>query len=357
LTPAAAHAPLALVAPDSFKGTFDAPDVARALAAGLQRAGFATDSCPAADGGEGTVDVIMAAVGGQVRVAPAHDPLGRPIDATFTLLGDGRTAVVETAAASGLSLLRSRERDPLRTTTFGTGELICAALLAGAHTVLVGVGGSATVDGGAGALHALAEHRALVERARLVVLCDVQTPWERCVEVYGPQKGATPAAVEQLRARLDTYARFLPRDPRGVPGAGAAGGLSGALWAMYDARLEPGAAHVLDTIGFDARLAAADVVVVGEGRIDSQSAEGKLIREIAARARRHGVPAHAVVGRRELDEEGRRALGLDSITEATTLPEIADAGELLGRRLRESAARSPQPSSRAAGPLPEEYRG
>jgi glycerate kinase len=226
--------------------------------------------------------------------------------------------------------------------TYGTGELICAALCAGAETVLVGVGGSATVDGGAGALLALAEHRGLLAGARLVVLCDVRTPWERCAAVYGPQKGATPAIVEQLDVRLDALARELPRDPRGVSGTGAAGGLAGALWATYDARLEPGAARVLEAIGFDARLAAADVVVCGEGRIDKQSGEGKLVGEIASRARRHRIPAHAVVGRRELDEPGRRALGLDSISEATTLDELVMAGARLGRRLLHRAPQSDQ---------------
>ena len=347
----------ALVAPDSFKGTFGAPAVARALAIGLECAGFATDRCPAADGGEGTMDAITAALGGDVIGAAAHDPLGRPIEAAFALLSDGRTAVVEAAAASGLGLVGGRERDPRLTTTYGTGELICAALRAGAETVLVGVGGSATVDGGAGALHALAEHRSLVAAAQLVVLCDVHTPWERCAEVYGPQKGATPAIVEQLTARLDACARMLPRDPRGVPGSGAAGGLSGALWAAYDARLEPGAARVLDAIGFDARLAAADVVVSGEGRIDSQSAEGKLVGEIASRARRHGKPVHAVVGRRALDEPGRCSLGLDSITEATTLDELDEAGERLGHRLRRPGPGSAQTDSCGAYALRERYSG
>ena len=311
--------PRVLVAPDSFKGTFAAPEVADAIARGLERAGLAADRCPVADGGEGMLDAIVAASGGTVVAAPAHDPLGRPLEGRFALLGDDRTALVETATASGLALLTKDQRDPWEASTFGTGELIAAALDAGALAAL-----SSRGDGLGG--------------ARVVVLCDVRTPWERCAEVYGPQKGADAAMVQRLAARLDAQASALPRDPRGVAGTGAAGGLAGALWAVYDAVLEPGAARVLDAVGFDARLVGAAAVVCGEGRIDSQSGEGKVVGEISARAARvgagrAGVPVHALVGRRELNEDGRRALGLASIAEATTLAELEVAGEALGRSL------------------------
>ncbi|HEV7771771.1 MAG TPA: glycerate kinase [Conexibacter sp.] len=327
-----------LVAPDSFKGTFAAPDVADAIARGLERAGLAADRCPVADGGEGTLDAIVAASGGTVVAAPAHDPLGRPLEGRFALLGDRGTALVEAATASGLALLTEDERDPWEASTFGTGELICAALDAGAREVLVAVGGSATVDGGAGALAALSARGDELAGTRVIVLCDVRTPWERCAEVYGPQKGADAATMTRLAARLDAQAAALPRDPRGVAGTGAAGGLSGALWAVYDAALEPGAARVLDTVGFDARLAGVVAVTCGEGRIDVQSGEGKIVGEISARAARAGagragIPVHALVGRRALDEDGRRALGLASITEVTTLAELEAAGEALGRAL------------------------
>ncbi len=325
--------PRVLVAPDSFKGTFSAPEVADAIARGIERSGLAADRCPVADGGEGTLDAIVAASGGTVVAAPAHDPLGRPLEGRFALLGDGRTALVETATASGLALLAEAERDPWVASTFGTGELIAAALAAGAREVLVAVGGSATVDGGAGALAALAQHGDGLGGARIVVLCDVHTTWERCAEVYGPQKGADAAMVTRLAARLEEQADALPRDPRGVPSTGAAGGLSGALWAAHDAALEPGAARVLDTVGFDARLAGAAAVVCGEGRIDFQSGEGKIVGEISMRAARAGVPVHALVGRRELDEDGREALGLASIAEATTLAELEEAGAALGHEL------------------------
>ena len=338
--------PHVLVAPDSFKGTFSATDVAGAIARGVAATGATADRCPVADGGEGTMSALLAArAGGQLIAVRARDPLGRPVDAGFALW-DGGLALVETAAASGLWRLRPHERDPWRASTGGTGELIRAALATGAREVLVAVGGSATVDGGAGALDALAGRAA---DARLVVLCDVTTPWERCAAVYGPQKGADAAMVTRLERRLDTLADTLPRDPRGVPMTGAAGGLSGALWAAHDARLTCGAGHVLDVVGFDARLRRADAVICGEGRIDAQSAEGKIVSEIARRAARAGVPVHALVGRRDLDEAGRRALGLASIAEAPTIDALEAAGAALAARLRGAQACAPEVSGAGAG--------
>lgn len=329
-----------LVAPDSFKGTFAAPDVAAALARGLERAGLCADRCPAADGGEGTAEALLRALGGRSAAAPAHDPLGRPIRGRFALLADGATAVVETATASGLALLAPAEHDPWRASTYGTGELIAAAAAAGARRVLVAVGGSATVDGGRGALDAIADHGGL-DGTELVVLCDVETPWERCAAVYGPQKGADAVMVERLAGRLDALADELPRDPRSMPRTGAAGGLSGALWAAHGATLAPGAAWVLDALDFDGRLAAAGAVICGEGRIDEQSLEGKIVGEIAQRARVRGVPVHVVAGRDALGREASAALGVRSVTEATTLSELEAAGEALGGRL--IAERSPMP--------------
>jgi glycerate 2-kinase len=318
-----------LVAPDSFKGTFSAVEVAEALARGLERAGVPADRCPVADGGEGTVEVLLAAVGGRTVRVPVHDPLGRPIEAELALLGDaGDRALLEMAAASGLGLLAEQERDPWAATTYGTGELIAAAAASGAREILVAVGGSATVDGGRGALEAIA-HAGGLRGARIVVLSDVQTPWERCAAVYGPQKGADPPMVERLAARLDAYAGELPRDPRGVPMTGAAGGLSGGLWAALDAELEPGAPYVLDAVGFDARAREARAVIAGEGRLDEQSGMGKIVGEIAARARAAGVPVHAVVGGNELDPAEAERIGIRSVIEATDLAQIEDAGERL----------------------------
>lgn len=318
----------ALVAPDSFKGTFSAPEVAGAVAKGLERGGITVDRCPVADGGEGTMDVMLAALGGHTVTVSTRDPLDRPIDAPFALLDDGARALVETAAASGLALLAEHERDPWAASTWGTGRLIRAAVEAGAREILVAVGGSATVDGGQGALAAIAQAGGL-GRARVTVLCDVETPWERCAEIYGPQKGADAAMVKRLAARLDALAGELPRDPRSVPMTGAAGGLAGGLWSALDARLAGGAEHVLDAIGFDRRLRDADAVVAGEGRIDEQSAMGKIVGAIARRALAAGVPVHAIVGRNALDPAAARAIGLRSIVEATTLAELESAGERL----------------------------
>ncbi len=326
-------APKIVIAPDSFKGTFTAVEVAAAIARGVERAGLQADLCPVADGGEGTAEVVLASLGGRMVPAPAHDPLERQLPAAFAQLGeDGRRALVETAAASGLALLATDELDPWRASTYGTGELIAAAMAAGADEVMVAVGGSATVDGGRGALQAIGEHAA-IGSARIVVLSDVQTTWERCAEVYGPQKGADPEMVHRLAKRLDRYAATLPRDPRGVPMTGAAGGLSGGLWAAAGAELRPGAPYVLDVLDFDRRLRASDAVVVGEGRLDAQSVMGKIVGEIAARAGGAGVPLHAIVGQAQIDPESTASIGLQSVTEASSLIELERAGEQLARTL------------------------
>jgi glycerate kinase len=201
----------------------------------------------------------------------------------------------------------------------------------------VGVGGSATTDGGAGALEAIEEHGGL-GGAKVIVLCDVRTPWERCAEVFGPQKGADAAMVARLAARLDELAERLPRDPRGVPMTGAAGGLSGGLWAGVGAELQAGAPFVLDTLDFDERMRAARAVVTGEGKLDQQTLEGKLVGEIGTRARQSGVPLHAIVGRDALDAFGKRMVDLQVVREATTLAEIEAAAEELGAALAEGRA-------------------
>ena len=328
-----------LVAPDSFKGTFDATTVADAIAAGIEAAGGEADRCPVADGGEGTMEVLLDALGGERRTAKVHDPLRRPIEAEYGLLGGVRrtfvpdsgtkvrrtlgAAIVETAQASGLSLVAPEERDAERGDTFGTGELIAAAVAAGAQKVLVAVGGSATTDGGSGAIEALEQAGAL-GNVPIEVLCDVRTPYEEAARVFAPQKGADEAAVERLTERLDRLAAELPRDPRGIPMTGAAGGLSGGLWA-YGAQLRPGADFVLDALDFDSRLARADAVVSGEGRFDSQSLEGKIVGSIATRCAAARKPLHLIVGESALSEEGLAAIA--SITEASTLKEIERAAE------------------------------
>jgi glycerate kinase len=322
-----------LVAPDSFKGTFRAAEVAGAIGRGLERAGLMPpDLCPLADGGEGTMEALMLALGGDCVGVEVSDPLGRPVQAQFGLVEDGGTAVLEMAAASGLGLVAEAERDAWAASTYGTGELICAAVDTGAQVVLIGVGGSATTDGGAGALEAIEAHGGL-GAARLVVLSDVRTPFERAPAVYGPQKGADPALVARLEERLAALAARLPRDPRGVPMTGAAGGLSGGLWAAHGATLELGAPFILDALDFDARMRAARAVVTGEGKLDEQTLEGKLVGEIGTRTRQAGVPLHAIVGTDRLDGFGKRIIDLQVVQEATDLAEIEAAGERLGTRL------------------------
>src|SRR5687768_12271291 len=226
-----------LVAPDSFKGTFSAPQVAGAIGRGLERAGLMPpDLCPVADGGEGTLDALLPQLGGELLAVEVQDPLGRPVRAGIGLVEDGITAIVEMASASGLGLVAEDERDAWAASTYGTGQLIAAAAEAGAQVILVAVGGSATTDGGAGALQAIEEAGGL-GGARLVVLCDVRTPFEDAPRVFGPQKGADPPMVARLEQRLAQFARGWPRDPRGVPMTGCAGGLSGGLWAVHSATL------------------------------------------------------------------------------------------------------------------------
>jgi glycerate 2-kinase len=321
-----------LVAPDSFKGTFSAEEVAVAIGAGLSGTGLETDLCPVADGGEGTMAALLAALGGEQRMARVHDPLRRPIEAEFGLLDRDQIAIVETARASGLPLVAPEERDPERADTYGTGELIAAALAAGARRVLVAVGGSATTDGGAGAIAALREAGALDAVAAVEVLCDVEAAFEDAAPVFGPQKGADPGAVERLSERLEGLAGELPRDPRGVPMTGCAGGLSGGLWA-HGATLRPGAEFVLDAVGFDERLADADCVVSGEGRLDSQSFGGKIVGTIARRCATAGKPLHLIVGGDALGDDP--AAPIASLREAKTLPEIEAAAADLATAIRD----------------------
>jgi glycerate kinase len=318
-----------LVAPDKFKGTFRAREVAAAIGRGLEDGGCPPpDLCPVADGGDGTLEVLLTALGGETGGAPVTDALGRPMQGGFAVLEDGALGVVEVAEASGLARIAPGERDAEAASSYGTGQLISAAVDAGARVVLVAAGGSATTDGGAGAIAAIQEGGGL-RGARLVVLADVRTPFERAAEVFAPQKGADPAAVERLRARLDAFAGQLPRDPRGVAMSGAAGGLAGGLWAAFDAVLEPGAAFVLGELGFDSRMRAARAVIVGEGRMDAQTLEGKIAGEIATRARQAGVPCFAIVGRNELEPFEARILDLQRVAEATTLDAVAEAAAAL----------------------------
>ena len=281
-----------LCCPDKFRGSLTANEAAEALADGVEREGRDAVRLPLADGGEGTLDVLCPAAADRRRLR-VTGPLGEPVDAEWGLRGD--TGVIEMARASGLALVGDGN-DPLRATTFGTGELLRAALDAGVRRAVVAVGGSATVDGGLGALEALDFD---LRGADVVVACDVTTPFVEAARVFGPQKGADAAAVAELERRLERLADRY-RDARGVdvrnlPGAGAAGGLAGGL-AAYGARLVPGAALVADVVGLRDAVRDASLVLTGEGRVDATSFAGKVVGHVLGEGRGLDVPVAIVAG-------------------------------------------------------------
>jgi glycerate 2-kinase len=292
-----------LAAPDAFKGTATAPELAEAVADGARRAGWRATTCPLSDGGEGFAEVIAVArrgtgsSEGTWNTTTVTGPLGSPVTARWW--SSGAEAVIESAAASGLPLAGGREgNDPVAATTRGTGELVMAAVAGGAQRVLLGVGGSATTDGGRGAIEAIEEAGGLGE-AEVVVACDVETPFAEAATQFGPQKGASPAQVAELTARLVAFAAELQArygvDVTAAPGAGAAGGLAGGLLAL-GARLLPGFDVVADAVGFAARLVDADLVVTGEGRLDATSWAGKVVGQVVRAASRARRPVLVVAG-------------------------------------------------------------
>ncbi|WP_069805084.1 glycerate kinase [Thermogemmatispora onikobensis] len=376
-----------VIAPQALKGSLTAPEAARAIAGGFQKVlpTAELDLVPIADGGEGTVEALVSATGGQLLHAQVTGPLGEPVEATFGLLGDGQTAVIEMAACAGLPLVPPERRDPRLTTTYGVGELIRAALDSGCRHLIIGIGGSATNDGGAGMAQALgvrlldAEGKDLpyggaalaglarivpdgidprLQECRIEVACDVTNPLcgpQGASAVYGPQKGASPEMVAQLDAALAHYAgiiqRDLGRDVRNLPGAGAAGGLGASLLAFLQATLRPGADLVLEAVGLAKRLQGASLLVTAEGQIDRQTAYGKSVGAVASLAQRCGVPVLALAGSLGEEYQVVYALGVEAVmtllaaplslneamTQAASL--LADASEraarllLLGRRL------------------------
>jgi glycerate kinase len=327
-----------LVAPDKFKGTLTAAEVAGAIATGLAEHGIDADVCRIADGGEGTLDVVLEARGGEVVEVTASDALGRQIDSRFALL-DENTALVQSSDAIGLELIPDLERDALAASSRGAGELIAAAAAAGVRDVFVGVGGTATTDGGAGAIEVLRE-RGLVGKSgrlkncpRITALCDVRAAWEQAPTVFAPQKGADAAAVKLLSARLAALAALLPQNPSAKLMTGAGGGLAGGLWAACGAELKSGAGFVLEVAGFTPRMLASRAVITGEGSLDRQTLLGKAVGEVATRARQAGVPCHGIVGRMEMTEFDARILDFESVTEAKTAVEISRAAAGLVARL------------------------
>lgn len=336
-----------LFVPDSFKGTMSSQEICDILTQELHRVWphAAAVSIPVADGGEGSVDAFLAAAGGEKISVPCKGPYMEDIQGFYGRLPDG-TAVIEMAAAAGLPLAGDRLH-PDQTTTYGVGQLMLAALRGGAKRLIVGLGGSATNDGGAGMMAALgarflgtdgqaylpvggtlgqlaqvdlSELDPLLPPAEIVTMCDIDNPLcgpAGASAVFGPQKGADPAMVETLDRNLahlaDVAAACLGRDMRDAPGAGAAGGLGFAMASFLGSRLQPGIETVLDTVGFDKLLEDADLVVTGEGRIDSQSIRGKVVVGVARRAKAAGVPVSAIVGDIGDGAEAAYELGVSGI--------------------------------------------
>ena len=370
-----------VLAPDKFKGSLSAPAVCRAIAAGLRRAcpDIQIDQCPQADGGEGTVEALVAATGGRFETRRVTGPLPEmKVDATFGVLGDGQTAGIEMAAASGLALLRPEDRNPLNTTTFGTGQLLVAAARLGARHIVLGIGGSATNDAGIGCAQAcrlpvilqggqpvsmteplcgrdldsvvLVKHGrgSPLDRVQITVACDVTNPLfgpTGAAFIYGQQKGASPREVEWLDAALRRLAERTGKLPEAqIPGAGAAGGLGFGMLAFFGASLRSGAQIVIDATHLRRRLLGADLCITGEGRLDSQSLHGKTPLAVARLCRELGVPCVALVGSAGPGADSALAEGLmswsalqngsmpleESIRRAAELLEIR-AGELLRR--------------------------
>ena len=362
------------IAPDSFKGTLSAVQAAACMERGLRRAlgRVSFRSVPMADGGEGTVRTIVAATGGRLVRRRVSDPLGRKRMAVFGLTGDGGTAVIEMAEASGLMLLKSSERNPLVTSTRGTGELIRHALDLGASRILIGIGGSATNDGGTGMARALGARfldrrgepipeggGALRRLARIDMsgldprlgqvmieaACDVDNPLlgpRGAARVYAPQKGATPSMVRELERGLSRFAEVGRRDVGAavadVPGAGAAGGLGAGLLAFLGARLRRGVEVVSEIVQLERRLAGCDLVVTGEGRMDGQTVHGKTPAGVAAVAARLGIPVIAICGSLGPDAQRVHEVGIAACFSALREPVPEDELPRRAPRLLEDCA-------------------
>ncbi len=338
-----------VIAPDSYKESLSALDVASAIEAGFREVFPDADyiKIPVADGGEGTVEAMVAATSGKIIRLTVTGPLGSPVDAFYGLSGDERTAYIEMAAASGLELVPSAQRDPLVTTSFGTGELIKNALDKGVKHIIIGIGGSATNDGGSGMMQALGARlldqqgneiafgggalpqlasidiNALDERiseCRFEVACDVTNPLtgeKGASAIFGPQKGATPLLVEQLDQALAHYAEIIHRDldidVLHIPGGGAAGGMGAALHAFCQADLRRGIEIVTEALKLAEQVKDADLVITGEGRIDSQSINGKVPIGVASVAKRFNKPVIGIAGSLTADVGVVHEHGLDAV--------------------------------------------
>jgi glycerate kinase len=360
---------LIVVAPDSYKGSVSALRVAQAMERGILKVypDAEVRKIPIADGGEGTVEALVSATGGEIRLTEVSGPLGEKVMAPWGILGDGKTAVIEMAAASGLPLVPDRKKDPRIASTFGTGELLRAALDAGLRKIIIGIGGSATNDGGAGMARALGVRfdgddgqpladggsalaglkrigtEGLDPRLRdteIIVACDVDNPLcgpRGASAVFGPQKGATPEAVAELDAALRHFAacarEATGRDVAELPGAGAAGGLGAGLMFFTQARLKPGVDIVLDAVGFAGIVRDAAFVVTGEGRTDFQTAFGKAPVGVARVAKQFGVPVFCLSGGLGDGADDVLAQGIDAVMSICDKPmaleDCMKNGELL----------------------------
>jgi glycerate 2-kinase len=355
-----------VVAPNAFKGSLSAPQAAAAIARGVREVFPEAEvvEIPVADGGDGTLEALVTAHRGEYRPVVVEGPLGEPVQAAYGLIDRGRTAVVELASASGLALLPPARRDPRRTSTYGFGQLLDAARKAGVDQVIAGIGGSATNDGGAGMAQALGYRlfdatghdlprggAALLQLQRIDaggldrgwrllkvdVACDVTNPLtgpEGASFVYGPQKGADRQTVRMLDSALAHLADVIERDlgkrVAQVPGAGAAGGTGAGLIAFLDAQLMPGAALVVDASGFDRQLKGAQLVITGEGRVDSQTAYGKAPGEVARRAQAAGIPTLLIAGSKGSGWETLKAKGVSAVVT------LAEEGDNLGQLMQDA---------------------
>jgi glycerate kinase len=338
-----------VLAPNALKGSLTARAAAKAMAQGVSavRPDAETVEVPVGDGGDGLVDILIDALKGEARTATVMGPRGDPVDAPFCYVPALDLAVIEMASASGLALLPEEQRDPMMTTTYGTGELITAALNLGVGRIVIGIGGSATNDGGIGMASALGinflddagdpvepvgealqdiervDTSGLDERVRQVrieAICDVENPLlgaDGATRVCAPQKGATSEQVEELEAGLGNLAKVIARDLSidvgAMPGAGAAGGLGAGLRAFIDAELRKGVDLILELVGLDDKLASADLVLTAEGQIDFQTAFGKAPAGVAKRARAHHIPCIAIAGSLGAGRDDLHAIGIDAM--------------------------------------------
>ena len=345
-----------LICPDSFKESLSAIEVCDCIERGLKKANskFKVEKIPLADGGEGTVKALVLATGGRSLKCRVKDPLGRKIWAGYGILGDGKTAIIEMAAASGLVLVPLKKRNPLLTTTYGTGEIIANALNRGCRRIIIGIGGSATVDGGCGMAEALGaklldgKGRKIgfgggeiekVEKIDLkfmdkripgtefIIASDVRNPLlgpRGAARVYGPQKGATPKIVEKLERGLSHLAKVIRKElsisVKNLPGAGAAGGLGAGLYAFLGAKMESGVELVMRIARLEKRIKKADLVITGEGRLDRQTLYGKTVMGVIKMAKKYKVPVVCIAGSIMPEAKDLYRLGVKGMFSITTTP-------------------------------------